>query len=109
MAPQMDRSFILSTDALGIGLGAVLSQKDSLGEERPVAFFSRGLNRAERNYSVTELECLAVVATVKHFSFYLESIPFKVVTDHRSLLYLDEMKDSKARLTRWALSLQPYT
>ena len=96
MAPQMDRSFILSTDTSGIGLGAVLSQKDSLGEERPVAFFSWGLNRAERNYSVTELECLAVVEAVKHFSFYLESKPFKVVTDHRSFLYLDKMKDSKA-------------
>ena len=62
----------------------------------------------ERNYFVTELECLVVVAAVKHFSFYLESKHFKVVTDHRSLLYLDKMKDSKARLTRWALSLQPY-
>ena len=108
MVPQMDRSFILSSNASGIGLGAVLSQKDSLGEERPVAFLSRGLNRAEKNYSVTELEYLAVVAAVKHFSFHFESKPFKVVTDHPSLLYLDKMKDSKARLTRWALSLQPY-
>ena len=68
MAPHLDRSFILSTDA-SIGLGAVLSHEDSLGQERPVAFFSRGLNRAERNYSVTKLECLAVVAAVTHFSF----------------------------------------
>ena len=105
MAPQIDRSFILSSDAARIGLRDISSQEDSLGQERPVAFFSQGLIGAEMNYTVT---CLVVVAAVKHFSFYLESKPFKVVTDHRSLLYLDKMKDSKACLTRWALSLQLY-
>ena len=61
------------------------------------AYFESGRQlRAERNYSVSELECLAVVAAIKHFSFYLESKPFKVITDHRNLLYLDRIKDTKA-------------
>ena len=81
---------------------------DHSGLDRPVAYFSRGLTKAKRNYSTTELECLAVVAAVRHFPYYLESLPFKVITDHRSLLYLDKMKNSSSRLTRWALTLQPF-
>ena len=61
------------------------------------------------NYCIIELEHLAVVAAVKHFSFYLRSKPFKVVTDQQSsLLYVDKMKDSKAPLMTWALSFLLY-
>ena len=75
---------------------------------KTVAYYSKGLTKAEKNYSTTELECLAVVSAVKHFAFYLESLPFKIITDHRSLVYLDKMKNSTSRLTRWALTLQPF-
>ena len=46
---------------------------------------------------------------MRHFSYYLESLPFTIITDHHCLLYLDKMKDTKARLTHWALILQPYS
>ena len=85
-----------------------MSQVDHSGLDRPVAYFSRGLTKAERNYSTTELECLAVVAAVRNFAYCLESLSFKVITDHKSLLYLDKMKNSSSRLTRWALTLQPF-
>ena len=64
-----------------------------------MAYYSRGLTKAERNYSTTELECLSVVATVKHFAFYLELLRFKIITDQGSL-YLNKMKNSPSRLTR---------
>ena len=64
--PQIDKHFVLSTDASGTGLGAVLSQENKEGQERPVAYYYRGLSKVERNYSATELECLAVVAAVKN-------------------------------------------
>ena len=73
-----------------------------------MAYFSRGLTKAERNYCTTELECLAVVEAVRYFLYYLESLPFKVITDHRSILYLDKTKNSSSRLTRWVLTLQPF-
>ena len=73
-----------------------------------MAYYSIGLTKAEKNYSTTKLEYLAVVSAVKHFAFYLKSLPFKVITDHRSLVYLDKMKNSTSRLTRWALTLQPF-
>ena len=108
LAPNLLKPFTLCTDASGVGLGAVLSQEDHNGLDRPVAYYSRGLSKAEKNYSTTELKCLAVVAAVKRFAYYLESLPFNVITDHRSLLYLDKMKNSTSRLTRWSLTLQPF-
>ena len=55
-----------------------------------------------------QLECLAVVEGVKHFRVYITGVPFSIQTDHRCLVYLDRLKDESSRLTRWALSLQPY-
>src|ERR1700722_19157318 len=52
--PDFDKSFILYTDASGIGLGAVLSQKREDGNECLIAYASRSLNRAEQNYSITD-------------------------------------------------------
>ncbi len=66
--PISDDSYVLHTDASGEGIGACLHvcRKD---EELPVGFFSRQLKPAERNYSVTELESLAIVAALKYFEF----------------------------------------
>ena len=70
-------NFLLQTDASGVGLGAVLSVIRE-GEELPVAFWSRKLQPRERNYGATELEGLAVVATVQHFDAYLITHPFRI-------------------------------
>lgn len=52
-----------------------------------------------------ELECLAVVKGIEHFAMYLTGVPFVVETDHVCLQYLDSRKQTKGRLTRWALRL----
>ena len=89
-------------------IGAVLSQVKEDGKEQPIAYYSRKMKPAETRYSVTEQECLAVVESVRHFKVYLSGAPFTIMTDHRSLIYLDRMKGESGRLTRWSLSLQPY-
>lgn len=53
-----------------------------------VAYVSHKLNKAQRNYTMTELECLAVVMTITKFISYIEGQDFKVVTDHGSLKWL---------------------
>ncbi len=58
--------FYLFTDASGAGIGACLHVRRG-EEELPVAFFSRQLRGAERNYSVTDLEALAIVSAVVYF------------------------------------------
>ena len=65
--PDFHQSFLLETDASGLRLGAVLSQKQEDGTIRPLAFASRTLQTHEQNYGVTELEALAVVWAVKYF------------------------------------------
>ncbi|CAB0006704.1 unnamed protein product [Nesidiocoris tenuis] len=105
--PDFTSSFILATDASGCGVGAVLSQLHD-GKEHPVAYASRALNKAEMNYSATELELLAIVYAVNYFHQYLWGSHFTIITDHAALRYLHQMKDSNSRIMRWSLLLEEY-
>ena len=82
--PSPEDTFVLSTDASGSGIGAVLSVSRS-GKYLSVAYFSRKLTGPEANYAVTELECLAVIKAVKHFSHFLVGNHFVIKTDHKAL------------------------
>lgn len=107
--PRFDRRFHLHTDASNVAIGAVLQQADDNGEYHVVSYASRTLSKAERNYTTTERECLAVVHFVTEFRPYLWGSRFKLLTDHQSLTWLLHSKrESTARLTRWMLRLQEY-
>jgi hypothetical protein len=58
--PDYNKPLLLCTDASNSGLRAVLAKNDSEGKEHPIVYLSRTLNPAESNYTITELECLAV-------------------------------------------------
>ncbi|MGH0128724.1 UNVERIFIED_CONTAM: hypothetical protein FKN15_035962 [Acipenser sinensis] len=78
--------------------------------ERPVAFVSRSLNSAERNYSQIDKEALALVWGVKKFHTYLYGRRFTLVTDHQPLLSIFHPHKgipamTAARLQRYALFL----
>lgn len=64
--PDFTKTFILTTDASGQGLGAILSQGE-IGNDLPIAYASRTLNKSESNYSTIELECLGIIYGVKQF------------------------------------------
>lgn len=69
---------------------------------------SKKLNAAQRNYSVTELECLAAILCIQKFRCYVEGMHFTVITDHASLKWLMGKKDLAGRLARVSLDLQAY-
>jgi hypothetical protein len=105
--PDFTREFVLTTDASNEGRGAILSQGE-IGKDLPVAYAIRNLNKAERNYSTSEKELLAVVWGVKHFRPYLYGRKFKMASDHKPLMWIMNVKDPGSRLLRWRIKLEEY-
>ena len=105
--PDFRLPFIVATDASSTAIGGVLSQVQD-GVEKVVAYWSRQLQKAERNYSTIEREALAVVSGIKEFYPYLYGFCFTVVTDHNPLTSLKGLKDTGGRLTRWIMFLQQF-
>ena len=82
-------------------MGAVISQHG-----KPVAFFSRRLNSAQKNYTTTEKELLAIVETLKEFRNILLGQQLKIYTDHKNLTYKNFNTD---RVMRWRLTIEEYS
>jgi Txe/YoeB family toxin of Txe-Axe toxin-antitoxin module len=104
---------VLQCDASSIGVGAVLLQPGHDGSLQPVAFASRTLNQAERNYAQIDCESLAIVFGVTKFRQYLLGRHFKLLTDHKPLItllgeYKQVPKLASARIKRWSLLLAAY-
>lgn len=108
ITPDFTKRFYIQCDASKTGVGSVLFQIHDDGNERPIAFMSKKLNPAQRNYSITELECYAAVLSIKKFRAYVEGHPFTVITDHASLKWLMNCNDLSGRLARWSLKLQSF-
>jgi len=105
--PVPGEPFILDTDASDVACGAVLSQVVD-GVERPVAFFSRVLNSAQRNYCPTRRELLAVIAALQNFRHYLLGTQVILRTDHHSLKWLCTFKRPEGILARWMETLAEF-
>ncbi|GFO27554.1 Zinc finger protein [Plakobranchus ocellatus] len=105
--PDVNKRFVLRTDASDRGLGAALMQENE-GTLFPVVYASKKLIDRERKYSVTEREALAIVWGVKKFSLYLYGTVFILQTDHGTLQFLNAAKFDSPRIMRWALALQVY-
>jgi len=105
--PDLEKEFILQTDASNDGLGAVLLQEDE-GVKHPIAFASKKFLPREKNYSTIERECMAIVWGIQKFETYLYGKNFILETDHQPLAYLQKAKFDNGRLMRWALTLQPF-
>ena len=105
--PNFDEPFILELDACEYGLGAVLAQEYDK-RKFVISYASRTLAAAERNYSATEREALAIVWATQHFRPYLEGNKVLVRTDCKALQWLKNAKDVSGRLARWAMKLSAF-
>lgn len=105
--PNFALPFRLVTDASMVGLGACLMQDQGRGWQ-PISYASKVNSDAEAKYSITELECLAVVWAVKLYRPYLYGRQFEILTDHSALRWLMTRPNPAGRLHRWSLTLQEY-
>ena len=105
--PRFHEPYLLYTDASGIAVGFVLSQEQD-GKEKVIEYGGRALHKHELNYTVTELEFLAVIYAIQACEGYIQGVPTTVVTDHISLNGLIKNSPPKGRLARWILALQGF-
>ncbi len=96
------KPFEIYTDASSTQLGAMITQ-----DNRPIAFFSRKLSKMQQEYSVTEIELLATVETLKEFKGVLWRQNIKVYTDHKNLTR-DALGPTSDRVYHWRLLLEEY-
>ena len=94
-------------DASDLSIGAVLGQRED-GKPHVVYYERKTLNKAQRNYTTTEKELLAVVYALDKFRAYLVGSDIVIFMDHSVLKYLLTKQNAKARLIRWVLRLQEF-
>ena len=111
VTPDNAKPYTLHTDASGYAVGATLSQENSRGLLQPVAFLSKKMNAAQRNYSVHEWELLAVTEALKAWRCFLygAAAPVDIYTDHHSLQWINTQPNLSARQSRWVEQLQDYS
>jgi hypothetical protein len=100
--PDFTKPFDIYTDASTKQLGAVITQ-----DNRPIAFFSRKLPAAQFKYTVTKLELLGIVETLKEFKGMLWGQRLNIYTDHKNLTR-DGLGLTSDRVTRWRILLEEY-
>jgi len=98
--PNFSKVFILHTNWSAIGIGAILGQLDEKGKEYVIAYASHNNNKAERNYSSYEGECLVIIWAVIHFRPYLYATIFILYTDHQPIKWLMTNNKLTSKLAR---------
>lgn len=110
--PDPSLPFTVESDASDFAMGAVLSQPSVDNPEilHPVAFFSRKLETAERNYDVHDKELIAIICALEHWRHFLVGSPFliSVLCDHRNLIFFQSRRILKPRHARWVNRLSPF-
>ena len=107
--PNFEKPFLLEMDASKEGLGVVLSQKQSDGQYHPIAFGSRSLASAEKNYHSSKIEFLALKWSVtEHFKEYLAYAPFVVWTGNNPFTYVLMTPNLDATGHRWVGALASF-
>ena len=103
--PDHNQPFFIYTDSSDYQLGATIAQRDDNGNLRPVAFFSKKLNSAQRNYPTGEKEFLSIFETLKTYRTMLLGATIHIYTDHKNLTYKNI---SSQRMLRWRMYIEEF-
>ncbi|GJJ73051.1 hypothetical protein EMPS_05409 [Entomortierella parvispora] len=106
--PEFEKDWFVFVDACVYAIGGALEQRDGDGQLRPVYFYSKTLQGAERNYGTFEQECLAIVYCVKKFRPYILGRQTTVYSDHAPLAWLFSKSDLTGRPARWQMILSEF-
>lgn len=101
--PDFNKQFTIVTDASNYALGAVLMQ-----DNKVISYASRSLKNHELNYSTIEKELLAIYWSTKFFKYYIYGRKFIIKTDHRPLVWLNNLKEPNLKLQRWKVQLNEF-
>ncbi|CAF2268986.1 unnamed protein product, partial [Rotaria magnacalcarata] len=105
--PDDKSPLVLSMDASGYGMGGVLRQITPEGS-KVIKYVSKKLNIAQKKYSTTERECLALVWCICKLKEYIWGRPIQIETDHCPLCSFNKKKFQNSRIERWQLLLSEY-
>ena len=102
---DQDKPFEIECDASLFATGAVLLQRDTNGDKHPVAYYSKALNPAERNYHTLDREFLSIIRALKEWRHYLEGSKHHLIiwSDHENLTRWREPQQLNRRQARWML------
>ena len=103
--PDFSKDFVIETDASNQAIGAVLLQ-ESNGLLHPVAYASRPLSKAERNYITMDKELLGVVWASRYFKNYIFGKKIVFFTDHKPLVTMRDLKDKTGRTAKLFFKLE---
>uniref|UniRef100_A0A0N4ZD95 RNA-directed DNA polymerase n=1 Tax=Parastrongyloides trichosuri TaxID=131310 RepID=A0A0N4ZD95_PARTI len=108
-APDLQRNFVIHTDASEYAVGAVLLQEHPTDKYlRIIACASRTLNDIEKRWQVVEKEAFALIYAIKHFKYYIEGKTTDVYTDQRAVLAIKSPKENATKLRRYQMALMTY-
>ena len=110
LMPDFDKPFRLETDASDYDYGAILSQQSEDGHWLPIAYMSKQMLPAERNYVIYDKELLAIIAALQTWRHYLEGSPhpIEIWSDHKNLEYFWTAQSLNRRQARWSLFLSRF-
>jgi len=105
--PDFNRTFHIHTDASNVGIAAVLMQEYG-NRLHPIAYYSKTLNNAQRAYSASKKEALALVSSLEHFRHIILTYDVEVYTDHKPLIGIFKNPTKDECLKRWSVTVQEY-
>jgi hypothetical protein len=102
--------FHMETNASNFVYGAILLQKQPTGKRHPVAYMSKSMTPAKKNYDIGDKEALAIVKPLQHWRHWLEGtrLPIKIITNHKNLINFSKPQILNQRQMRWLHTLQWY-